>query len=680
MKKIISATLLSVILAANVFVASGQYCSRTSSSSSARYLKSVNFTGTGVTSSAVNISTSGNSKIYYDKTSNIVYAETGSDITPNINYSGDWMQGYVYIDYDKNGVFNTDNEMVAFSGYVIDGVWKNSKGQTFSDGNACKPGTTPSFTIPSSVEAGDYRLRVKADWDSPDPCGRTSATGNSMEQNGGAIVDLTIRITKGEPSYKITFSDNYSYGWKLDWTEEFDKGAIDETVWSKIAPYEGSNPDWRKNISTYDGCFDFRDGNIVLKGIRNPGQSITGDTRTYLCGGIQSMHKKAFMRGKIEISAKFGSAQGAWPALWMMPEDESAGWPGCGEIDIMEHLNYENIAYQTLHSNYTYDVSKENPLSHVTPYINKSIYNTYGVEMGEDTLKLLVNGTVNMEYPRTGATDQFPFDKEFYLILDMQLGGSWVGNVTGADIPVEMLIDWVKFYKRDEKGGKLSVYKGATPIKSGDNVREGDNITVTANPVTGYEVDKVFVNGTDVTGEYLASGSYSFEASQNTTISATYKVQQCAVQYTANGGGAITVTGDKGNTIGNGASLGYGENVNIEFSPKSGETIESYKVNGSNRLASVTGNKDSFPLSGDAAIEVQFSGESGVETSVTDNVAVYTDRSNIIIITQSAAKADIFNAAGVLVNSLSLQGTTSIPCAAGIYLIKIDGKTYKVKI
>ncbi len=57
-----------------------------------------------------------------------------------------------------------------------------------------------------------------------------------------------------------------------------------------------------------------------------------------------------------------------------------------------------------------------------------------------------------MTYPRieTDLPEQFPFDGDFYLLIDMQLGGNWVGEVDPAQLPVEMLIDWVRFYKRKE--------------------------------------------------------------------------------------------------------------------------------------------------------------------------------------------------------------------------------------
>ena len=510
--------------------ANADYCTRTTNSNSSRYLKSISFQGGIYTFSPLTIATSGKSPIYYNKTSKVFYANAGATITPQIEYEGSWMQGYVYIDYNNDGTFNTTNELVAHSGYIQGGKWINSKGEQFADGNACPPSKVPTFTIPTSIPSGDYRMRIKVDWDSPDPCGRTSATGNSMEQNGGAIVDLTLRLTGITYSYPITIENEYTKEYVLEWQDEFNENKLDESVWTKIEPYASGNPDWRKNISTYDGCFDFRDGNIVLRGIRNPGQSVTGDTRTYLCGGIESWGKKSFKDGRIEIRAKTTSAQGAWPALWMMPEDQSAGWPGCGEIDIFEHLNYDSFVYQTLHSNYTYNVNKENPLSHITASVNVANYNVYGVELSSDTIKLMVNNNVTMAYPNTGATDQFPFSKDFYLILDMQLGGSWVGSVTGSNLPVEMSLDWVRFYKKHETGGKLYVKTLENKIiSSGESVQENTVLLVTAMPVEGYVVESVKVNGVDVTAQHNISGTYAFVPTEASTISATYKQESSSI-------------------------------------------------------------------------------------------------------------------------------------------------------
>lgn len=336
---------------------------------------------------------------------------------------------------------------------------------------------------------------------------------------GGSV----ITAAEKQEYYSITVNNNTSYEWVLEWIDDFDSGKIDEAVWTKIPTLESNNPDWRKNMSTYDGCFEFRDGNIVLKGIINPGEDITGDRRTYLTGGIYTLDKKFFPDGKIEVRAKYGSAQGAWPAIWMMGENRAVvGWPDCGEIDLMEHLNYEDIFYQTLHTPYTQAGNRTDPVSAVIVPINKDIYNVYGAELGKDTVKVLLNDSITMSYPRTGAAGQFPFDQGYFLLIDMQIGGSWVGAATGAGLPVEMEVDWVKFYKKQKKGGDISVYNGSTPLKPGDKVRKGEKITVMVNPAEGCAIDQLIINGKDVSGN-LKNNKYTFKAGQNDSISASYK-------------------------------------------------------------------------------------------------------------------------------------------------------------
>lgn len=237
--------------------------------------------------------------------------------------------------------------------------------------------------------------------------------------------------------------------WKVVWEDNFDQdGVIDTTVWSKIPR---GRSDWNNYMSDFDSCYAVKNGNLILTGMVN--HSLANDTAPYLTGGIYTKGKKTFTEGKVEIRAKLGSSQGAWPAFWMLSDSKVyGGYPKSGEIDIMEHLNFDSIVYQTIHSYYTlHHKIKDNPKSGTTAVINPADYNTYGVELYQDSVIFLVNGQHTMTYPRikTDKDGQFPFDQPFYLLIDMQLGGSWVGAVDPSQLPVQMEIDWVKFYKKE---------------------------------------------------------------------------------------------------------------------------------------------------------------------------------------------------------------------------------------
>jgi beta-glucanase (GH16 family) len=179
----------------------------------------------------------------------------------------------------------------------------------------------------------------------------------------------------------------------------------------------------------------------------NPG--LPGDNAPFLTGGVWSKGKKGFYRGRLEISAKFGDARGAWPAIWMLPFNNER-WPDGGELDIVERLHDEAIAHQNVHSYFTNRLGKKEPKTSSTTPIRNGEFNSYGVELHPDRVVFLVNGNPTHVYPRIDAPAeelQFPFAKPFYLLIDMQLGGSWTGEPNPDHLPVEMHIDWVRFYE-----------------------------------------------------------------------------------------------------------------------------------------------------------------------------------------------------------------------------------------
>jgi len=230
----------------------------------------------------------------------------------------------------------------------------------------------------------------------------------------------------------------------LSWQEEFNqKYSFDSTKWTKI-PRGGS--DWNRHMSNIDSCYAMRNGKLVLRGLKNT--DLAKDTSRYLTGGVYTKDKVVFGYGRLEISAKLNGAKGAWPAFWMLAENSK--WPDGGEIDIMERLNHDSIIYQTIHSYYTLSLKiKNNPKSSTTAKIAPDRFNTYAVEKYPDSLVFYVNKQKTFTYPRisTTAIGQFPFaNTKHYVLLDMQLGGNWVGKIADADLPTEMEIDWVRFY------------------------------------------------------------------------------------------------------------------------------------------------------------------------------------------------------------------------------------------
>ena len=248
--------------------------------------------------------------------------------------------------------------------------------------------------------------------------------------------------------YLLSFTTAYGREEKNDyeliWKEDFKGKSINFEKWSKITR---GKADWRKYMSDNETLYEVRKGKLILHGIENKGIA-PDDTARFLTGGISTKGKFSIRYGKVEVKTKHEAAQGAWPAIWMLPE--KGEWPKGGEIDIMERLNHDNFVYQTVHTHYTHILNeKQNPPHTAKAAIDSDGYNVYGVEILPDKIVFSVNGKTTHTYPKieTDKEGQFPFGTPYYILIDMQIEGAWVGKANPEELPVRMITDWVKVYK-----------------------------------------------------------------------------------------------------------------------------------------------------------------------------------------------------------------------------------------
>lgn len=231
-------------------------------------------------------------------------------------------------------------------------------------------------------------------------------------------------------------------GWKFAWSDEFDTpGVIDTKKWSIC---ERGHSDWNNMMSPDPRCYAVKGGRLQLRGIVNK-KAGKGEP-AFLTGGLTTKGKFEFKHGKIEIRARLKSAKGAWPALWLLGSKGS--WPGNGEMDLMERLNHDGFVYQTVHSEYT--AKADTPQKSKTTKIDADDFNTYGAEWDAERIIMTVNGKPSHTYPRVRekGEKQWPFDQPFYIILSMQIEGTWVGKADPKDYPAGMEIDWVRVYSK----------------------------------------------------------------------------------------------------------------------------------------------------------------------------------------------------------------------------------------
>lgn len=258
--------------------------------------------------------------------------------------------------------------------------------------------------------------------------------------NGDVRITVHYEPT-AEADYQLVFSD------------EFDgaDGTQPSAEWWMRCPRQSST--WNRWLSDSEEVIYLDGGQLVARAIPNPDQA--ADPVPMITGGVQSQGKFSFKYGKIEARVLTNPHTGNFPAFWMMPEDQSAGWPSCGEIDIFEQIDNQNTAYHTVHSHWTYDLGNTgNPRSSFSETVQMDRYHTYGFEWTEQEMKWYVDGRQVATY-RKSADDaalqdgQWPFDKAFYIILNQSVGnGSWAAN---ADVShtYETRFDWVRVYQKD---------------------------------------------------------------------------------------------------------------------------------------------------------------------------------------------------------------------------------------
>lgn len=253
----------------------------------------------------------------------------------------------------------------------------------------------------------------------------------------------TIVIAAGkhtkDPSRKV---------WKLVWKEEFNGKKLDTRSWSRYTRNGGS--DWDRHMSGLDSLCRIENGVLQLWGINTPKGYKDEDNRIFLTGGVGSKGKRAVKNGRFEVRARYDCGEGFWPAIWLMP-DTTIRHPYGGEIDIMEHLNFDNIVFQTVHTPHTLFKYEPAIQNYVMVPIKKEEFNTYAVEINTSEIIFYINGEKTFSYKNQEPElkEQFPFNNyPFYIILSAQLGGSWVGKVNPKDLPVKMEVDYVKIYER----------------------------------------------------------------------------------------------------------------------------------------------------------------------------------------------------------------------------------------
>lgn len=175
--------------------------------------------------------------------------------------------------------------------------------------------------------------------------------------------------------------------------------------------------------------------------------------------------------GRVDVRAKLPTGKGLWPAIWMLPEATSyGGWPGGGEIDIMEFVGHEpRKVYGTVHTKaYNHPMGTQKG-ANTTLTDLATAWHVYSLEWGPESLHVGVDGMRYFDFANEGSWEKWPFDQPFHLLLNLAVGGAW-GGAQGVDssvFPQEFRVDWVRVYKLNRGDGPYSV---PTKVSGGGRV------------------------------------------------------------------------------------------------------------------------------------------------------------------------------------------------------------------
>lgn len=244
--------------------------------------------------------------------------------------------------------------------------------------------------------------------------------------------------------------------YRLVWSDEFNGTSLDASVWN----IETGGGGWGNRESQfYTGRPEnlrVENGHLIIQARREPFQ-----TNNYTSARINTRDKKSFQYGRIEARISLPSGQGIWPAFWMLGANFAiARWPLCGEIDIMEHAGSEpNTIVHAVHTGERNGSRGNNWFfKRNVPNVQHN-FNVYSIEWeeraseGNDNIGFFINGvrSTTLWEPHVNATVQnWPFKQEFFLILNLALGGTMGGTINDAifNNDVIMKVDYVRVYQR----------------------------------------------------------------------------------------------------------------------------------------------------------------------------------------------------------------------------------------
>jgi beta-glucanase (GH16 family) len=273
---------------------------------------------------------------------------------------------------------------------------------------------------------------------------------------GYSLWDFEVWGTGGSPTTPPALPPNVTFpASNLVFDDEFNGAAGTTPDASKWLPDTGSGANNEleyytdnKNATMNGG------GDLVLEARQEvtAGSSCPGGPCQYTSARINTSKSLSFTYGHVEARIKVSGTQGLWPAFWLLGANfPTAGWPYCGEIDIMEHVGkVPNAVYSTIHAP-TYNGAGGLGSPYTIAGDFASDFHTYAVDWNASHLTFYVDGTAFFTLNKADVEAQhgpWVYDHPFYLILNNAVGGDWPGSPDATSVfPQDMQIDYVRVYQ-----------------------------------------------------------------------------------------------------------------------------------------------------------------------------------------------------------------------------------------
>ena len=237
-------------------------------------------------------------------------------------------------------------------------------------------------------------------------------------------------------------------GWTLLFADEFDRpGQPDPSFWTPELGYLRNEE--AQYYTARPENLRVENGTLILEARKERYQGFS-----YTSASITGIDRRQFQYGRVEVRAQLPRARGTWPAIWLLGGDiMEVGCPRCGEIDIMEHVGHEpGRIYGTIHTpafNHTLGTAKGGSVTVPEPW---AAFHTYAVEWSAERIDFFLDAKPYYSFAKPGDDPAlWPFDKPFYLILNLAIGGAWGGEkgIDATAFPQRLVIDYVRVYRRE---------------------------------------------------------------------------------------------------------------------------------------------------------------------------------------------------------------------------------------